>query len=541
MTWQTATTRNFTNVHVAEISRGPGRERWEGAGRGQCPPLRTSSSTRCPNTSYHHRGCHVACPGAVVSWRTEQGRFCQGRGEESSVLSNETTTAAVAGTRGKRTKHIVGHAVFRSRGTRGSVLQQPTLVLGKERLRGEAVPPSSLCEMATELGAKAVILVKWDGRGWSGLKATSGSRSRPIGGGGLVMPSAVASSSSLDQGSSVSVLVGKQQSSSSSSLSSPVVKPIRQGASMTSTLSTGGGREWSGGGEGDVTMKKIDSGKESPHARTVSQAERRQIATIHAPAETRARMSLAELSRNDQAFLYLGFIACVTSGALSAMLFAAIPTLLAMKKAAEAMEKLADTAREELPGTMAAIRLSGMEISDLTMELSDLSQEIGDGVRSSARAVQAAEDGLKRVGSYASAQTIALLQERASIPVTAVKPAAARAADNTRQAIMQARKAVQDLATVRRLTGWLANRRGGDEGKGMGGGGGGGAGSGTAVASSAAGKGADFSAEESSETAAGTNNNRSSSHKHQHHQQPQQQMKDGSTDRPPNGKDSVAK
>jgi hypothetical protein len=36
------------------------------------------------------------------------------------------------------------------------------------------------------------------------------------------------------------------------------------------------------------------------------------------------------------------------------------------------MEKLADTAREELPGTMAAIRLSGMEISDLTMELNDL-------------------------------------------------------------------------------------------------------------------------------------------------------------------------
>jgi len=37
-----------------------------------------------------------------------------------------------------------------------------------------------------------------------------------------------------------------------------------------------------------------------------------------------------------------------------------------------AIEQLAITAREELPGTMAAVRLSGMEISDLTMELSDL-------------------------------------------------------------------------------------------------------------------------------------------------------------------------
>lgn len=36
------------------------------------------------------------------------------------------------------------------------------------------------------------------------------------------------------------------------------------------------------------------------------------------------------------------------------------------------MEKLAEVAREELPSTMAAIRLSGMDISDLTLELSDL-------------------------------------------------------------------------------------------------------------------------------------------------------------------------
>lgn len=36
------------------------------------------------------------------------------------------------------------------------------------------------------------------------------------------------------------------------------------------------------------------------------------------------------------------------------------------------MEKLLDVTAEELPETMAAVRLSGMEISDLTMELSDI-------------------------------------------------------------------------------------------------------------------------------------------------------------------------
>lgn len=111
----------------------------------------------------------------------------------------------------------------------------------------------------------------------------------------------------------------------------------------------------------------------------------------------------------------------------------------AIRRTARAVEKLADSLREELPATMAAVRLSGMEISDLTMELSDLrcpfikrflsrlsffagqfltffgsfstlfwwfsSQEITEGVRSSARAVQAAEDGLKRIKSFATTQT----------------------------------------------------------------------------------------------------------------------------------------
>lgn len=46
--------------------------------------------------------------------------------------------------------------------------------------------------------------------------------------------------------------------------------------------------------------------------------------------------------------------------------------LQAMGRAATSLSKLADTARQELPSIMAAIRLSGMEISDLTLELNDL-------------------------------------------------------------------------------------------------------------------------------------------------------------------------
>nr|KAJ0200431.1 hypothetical protein LSAT_V11C600302230 [Lactuca sativa] len=106
----------------------------------------------------------------------------------------------------------------------------------------------------------------------------------------------------------------------------------------------------------------------------------------------------------------------------------AIPTLLALMSfaqsrdqeqvyilsllAIESLEKLLDVTREELPDTlvvvrlsgmeisdltMANVRLSGMEISDLTMELSDLGQEITQGVKSSTRAVRLAEERLRRL------------------------------------------------------------------------------------------------------------------------------------------------
>jgi len=54
------------------------------------------------------------------------------------------------------------------------------------------------------------------------------------------------------------------------------------------------------------------------------------------------------------------------------LIYSEICVIKAFKRAAESLEKLMDTAREELPDTMAAIRLSGMEISDLTTQLSDL-------------------------------------------------------------------------------------------------------------------------------------------------------------------------
>ncbi|KAL0285874.1 UNVERIFIED_CONTAM: hypothetical protein Scaly_2806200 [Sesamum calycinum] len=129
-----------------------------------------------------------------------------------------------------------------------------------------------------------------------------------------------------------------------------------------------------------------------------------------------------------------------TAAAFTSLVIAAVPTLFAMRRAAISLSRLADTAREELPSTMAAIRLSGMEISDLTLELSDLSQEIADGVNKSAQAVQAAEAGIRQIGSLARQQTMSMIQERASLPIISLQPVVAGAAKKTSRAVGQATK-----------------------------------------------------------------------------------------------------
>ncbi|KAG2689387.1 hypothetical protein I3760_09G136300 [Carya illinoinensis] len=153
----------------------------------------------------------------------------------------------------------------------------------------------------------------------------------------------------------------------------------------------------------------------------------------------------AKLSLSDQAFFLLAFIACTTSVAFTSLVIAAVPTLYAMGRAATSLSKLADTAREELPSTMAAIRLSGMEISDLTLELSDLSQEITDGVTKSAQAVQAAEAGIRQIGTLARQQTISMIQERASLPIISLQPVVAGAAKKTSRAVGRATKTFMNI------------------------------------------------------------------------------------------------
>ncbi|PHT32164.1 hypothetical protein CQW23_28501 [Capsicum baccatum] len=76
-----------------------------------------------------------------------------------------------------------------------------------------------------------------------------------------------------------------------------------------------------------------------------------------------------------------------------------------------------------------------------------LSQEIADGVNKSARAVQAAEDGIRQLGSRAHQQTMSMIQERADLPVISLQPVVTGAAKKTSYAVSQATRRFMNMIT----------------------------------------------------------------------------------------------
>jgi hypothetical protein len=72
---------------------------------------------------------------------------------------------------------------------------------------------------------------------------------------------------------------------------------------------------------------------------------------------------------------------------LTAVLIAALPAFQELARAARSAEKLFDTLRREFPPTLEAIRLTGLEISELT-------DEINEGVKSASVVVKQVDQSL---------------------------------------------------------------------------------------------------------------------------------------------------
>ncbi|TKY73908.1 hypothetical protein E2542_SST02665 [Spatholobus suberectus] len=153
----------------------------------------------------------------------------------------------------------------------------------------------------------------------------------------------------------------------------------------------------------------------------------------------------------------LSVFACATAICATWLFCSAIPALLAFKKAAESLEKLMDATREELPNTMAAVRLSGMEISDLTTELSDIGQEITQGVRSSTRAVRLAEERLRRLTAVPPSSAASLQGTINPKAEDGDEPVVARAARGVREGIVKGRAVLQMFFTLTRFSRFALN------------------------------------------------------------------------------------
>lgn len=89
---------------------------------------------------------------------------------------------------------------------------------------------------------------------------------------------------------------------------------------------------------------------------------------------------------------------------LTAVLIVAIPTLIELSRAARSAEKLFDTLQQEFPATLEAIRLTGLEITELTTEVqqgvktaNNVAKQVEQGVNNAKKQVAFAQVGSRRL------------------------------------------------------------------------------------------------------------------------------------------------
>jgi uncharacterized protein YoxC len=87
---------------------------------------------------------------------------------------------------------------------------------------------------------------------------------------------------------------------------------------------------------------------------------------------------------------WLGLSLFLVAVSLTAVFVVAVPALRELGRASRSAEKLFDILSRELPPTLEAIRLTGMEITDLT-------EDVSDSVQSAGRVVQRMDQSLRTV------------------------------------------------------------------------------------------------------------------------------------------------
>ncbi|MEH1845170.1 MAG: DUF948 domain-containing protein [Nostoc sp.] len=84
---------------------------------------------------------------------------------------------------------------------------------------------------------------------------------------------------------------------------------------------------------------------------------------------------------------WLGLSLLLVATSLTAVLVAALPALQELARAARSAEKLFDTLSRDLPPTLEAIRVTGLEITDLT-------DDVSEGVKSASQVAKQVDQSL---------------------------------------------------------------------------------------------------------------------------------------------------
>jgi uncharacterized protein YoxC len=94
---------------------------------------------------------------------------------------------------------------------------------------------------------------------------------------------------------------------------------------------------------------------------------------------------------------WLGLSILLVAVSLTAVLIAALPALQELARAARSAEKLFDTLRREFPPTLEAIRLTGLEISELTDDLDEGIKSASNVVKQVDRSLNGAKKQIDKV------------------------------------------------------------------------------------------------------------------------------------------------
>lgn len=94
---------------------------------------------------------------------------------------------------------------------------------------------------------------------------------------------------------------------------------------------------------------------------------------------------------------WLGLSLLLVATSLMSVLLVAVPAFRELARAARSAEKLFDTLNRELPPTLEAIRLTGLELTDLTDDVSEGVQQAGRVIQQVDQGVSVARDQAKQL------------------------------------------------------------------------------------------------------------------------------------------------